>query len=100
MGASSGVNSRPSTTGTRRANRPGTWLRLGAGVVCLLAVGVLLAPGAGARKDANLSLNVNYTAAGLVTVTLPDGTPVGSTSGAPTVIPAGYYSLNLSGPGE
>src|SRR6185369_11301859 len=30
----------------------------------------------------------------------PDGTPVGTTSGAPTVIPAGFYTLTLNGPGE
>ena len=53
-----------------------------------------------ARRAADLSLTVSFSASGAVTVTLPDGTPVGSTSGAPTVIPAGYYTLNLFGPGE
>ena len=41
-----------------------------------------------------------HGARGAITVTLPDGTPVGSTSGAPTVIPAGYYTLLFFGPGE
>src|SRR5262245_18987753 len=31
-------------------------------------------------------------------MTTPTGAPVGTTSGAPTVIPAGYYSLILEGP--
>ena len=34
---------------------------------------------------------------GLGSRSLPDGTPVGTTSGAPTVIPAGYYTIHLSG---
>ncbi len=52
------------------------------------------APGAVA-----LTLQVTFAANGTITVTLPDGTPVGTTSGAPTVIPAGYYTLELVGPG-
>jgi hypothetical protein len=43
---------------------------------------------------------VSFSPAGAVTVALPDGTPVGTTSGAPTVIPAGYYTLLMNGPGE
>ena len=94
MGASSAVSPRPSQTGARRTTRA-----LCAAVACLLAAVVL--PGTvGARPAASLSLTVTFTAAGVVTVTLPDGTPVGSTGGAPTVIPAGFYSLNLFGPGE
>src|SRR5262245_19561459 len=91
MGASSAASS---TTGTRG------WKWPAAAFLC--AAGFLLLPGPNghAARTANLSLTVNFTAAGIVTVTLPDGTPVGSTSGAPTVIPAGFYSLNLSGPGE
>jgi len=46
----------------------------------------------------NPVLEVTFTAQGSVSVTLADGTPVGSTSGAPTVIPAGYYAIALSGP--
>jgi hypothetical protein len=70
-------------------------------MLLLVAAGVLVfAPAGHAAKAANLSLTVTFTANGVVTVTLPDGTPVGSTSGAPTVIPAGYYTLNLFGPGE
>lgn len=64
----------------------------------LLAVLLVLAPAAGARKAADLSLQVTFTASGSISVTLPDGTPVGTTSGAPTVIPAGFYTIHLSGP--
>jgi hypothetical protein len=67
-------------------------------VVGLLAT-LLLAPAAGARPAANLSLNVNFFTNGTITVTLPDGTPVGTPSGAPTMIPAGYYAVMLNGPG-
>jgi len=43
--------------------------------------------------------SVARNASGAISVALPDGTAVGSTSGAPTVIPAGYYTVVLSGPG-
>jgi hypothetical protein len=56
----------------------------------------MLAPTARARS---LSLYVTFSPTGTITVTLPDGTPVGTTSGAATVIPAGYYTLLMSGPG-
>src|SRR5262249_22179848 len=36
---------------------------------------------------------------GAITVSLPNGTAVGSTSGSPTVVPAGYYVVELNGPG-
>jgi hypothetical protein len=65
-------------------------------VLALLA----LVPVAQARTTATPSLVVTFTAAGAVTVALPDGTPVGSTSGSPTSIPAGYYTLILNGPGD
>jgi hypothetical protein len=76
------------------------WKCLAASALCTAVAVLSSAPAGQAGRAANLSLSINFTAAGVVTVTLPDGTPVGSTSGAPTVIPAGYYSLNLSGPGE
>src|SRR5262245_5923390 len=76
------------------------WIVLGLLAVTLALALFALTPAAHAAKRANLSLTVTFTASGGVTVTLPDGTPVGSTSGAPTIIPAGYYTLNLSGPGE
>jgi hypothetical protein len=67
---------------------------------CALAAGLLtLAPAARGRGAASLSLVVTFFENGTITVTLPNGTPVGSTSGAATVIPAGYYTLFLNGPG-
>ena len=61
---------------------------------------LILAPAAQSRSAANPSLVVTFSPSGAVSVTLPNGTSVGSTSGAPTVIPAGYYTLVLNGPGE
>jgi hypothetical protein len=65
---------------------------LGALASCLLAV-----PAQGAAPAPTLL--VTFFSNGSITVTLPDGTPVGSTSGPPTVIPAGYYSVLIDGPG-
>jgi hypothetical protein len=60
----------------------------------------MLAQAAQGRATATASLVVTFTAGGSISVTLPDGTPVGSTGGTPTVIPAGYYTLMLYGPGD
>jgi hypothetical protein len=65
------------------------------------AAGLLAAaPTAQGARSATLTLRVSFTDAGAITVTLPDGTPVGTTTGAPTVIPAGFYTLLFFGPGE
>jgi hypothetical protein len=76
--------------------------RLARAITLLLVAAALLAaaPLARASRAAGLSIVVNFSATGVVSVTLPDGTPVGTTSGAPTVIPAGFYTLTLNGPGE
>jgi hypothetical protein len=75
--------------------------RLRLGISSALAAAVLaLAPAAHGARVANLSLRITFTAAGAISVTLPDGTPVGTTAGAPTLIPAGYYTLLFYGPGE
>jgi hypothetical protein len=66
-----------------------------AGAAVLLAV----APAAQAVRADQLTMNVSFTYTGQITMTLPNGTPVGTTSGPPTVVPAGYYSLLLAGPG-
>jgi hypothetical protein len=58
-----------------------------------------LAPAADAASAANLSLVVSFFANGTISVTLPDGTPLGAASGSSQVIPAGYYTLLFSGPG-
>jgi hypothetical protein len=67
---------------------------------CAVAAALLLAaPAALGRSSANPAIQVHFSLTGTITVTLPDGTPVGSTSGQPTVIPAGYYTVLLLGPG-
>ena len=74
-------------------------LRLIATVAAVAGL-LVAAPAAPGARSATLTLRVSFTAAGAITVTLPDGTPVGTTGGAPTVIPAGYYTLLFFGPGE
>ena len=74
--------------------------RLGLIASIALSAGLLLlAPAAQARSTASLSLVVSFFANGTISVTLPDGTPLGAANGAPQVIPAGYYTLLFSGPG-
>lgn len=68
------------------------------GSIALTAGLLVLAP-AGAQPTADLSLYVSFFANGAITVTLPDGTPIGSTSGTPTPVPAGFYTFVFSGPG-
>jgi hypothetical protein len=64
------------------------------------AVGAsMLSSVAHGRATAPLTLKVNFALTGTITVTLPSGTPVGVTSGSPTVVPAGYYILDMNGPG-
>jgi hypothetical protein len=65
----------------------------------LAALLLALAPGAQARMAANPVLDVNFFTNDTIAVTLADGTPVGTASGTPTTIPAGYYTLVLTGPG-
>jgi hypothetical protein len=63
-------------------------------------VGALaLGPPSQAARSVTPTLVVNFTPTGVVSVSLPDGTAVGSTGGTPTTIPAGYYTLVLNGPG-
>lgn len=66
------------------------------GVVCLFAAFALVAQG---RTSAPLTLRVTFSTNGSIAVTLPNGTPVGSTGGSPTVIPAGFYIVDMNGPG-
>ena len=68
-------------------------------VPVVFAVALLaLPPLSQARTSAGNSLEVTFTMDGTITMALPDGTPVGTTSGAPTVIPAGSYVIYLQGP--
>jgi hypothetical protein len=83
----------------------GTIRRMGRCRIGIVAAGALaaallaVAPLGQARQAVTLTLNVNFSYTGQITLSLPDGTPVGTTSGSPTVIPAGYYSVILRGPG-
>jgi hypothetical protein len=68
--------------------------------LCALATALLaLSPAAQARPTANLSLDVSFSYTGEITVTLPNGTPVGTRGATPSVIPAGYYTIELTQPG-
>ena len=74
--------------------------RLGLLTSIALSAGLLLLPSAAqSGSAASLSLYVSFFANGTISVTLPDGSSLGVTSGAPPVIPAGYYTLVFSGPG-
>jgi hypothetical protein len=64
-----------------------------------VAAAFAFVPLAQARPQANLIIDVNYAYDGSITVTLPNGTAVGVKSGTPTMIPAGYYTVELTQPG-
>jgi hypothetical protein len=72
--------------------------RPGAIVAAAFAVAALALPSAHVAGAANLSLDVAFSTNDAISVSLPDGTAVGATAGAPTVIPAGFYTLELTGP--
>jgi hypothetical protein len=69
-------------------------------LLAALAAALLLAPGAAVAlpdsSSATLQLDVTWNVGNTITCTLPSGSPVGTTSGAPTVIPAGFYDLNMN----
>ena len=67
--------------------------------IALSATMLAVPPATEATSSANLSLVVSFFANGTISVTLPDGSALGATSGAPQVIPAGFYTLLFSGPG-
>jgi hypothetical protein len=60
---------------------------------------LVIAPAADGRSVANPSIRVQFSLTGTISVTGPSGAPLGTTSGQPTVIPAGYYTVLLLGPG-
>ena len=65
-----------------------------------LAAALLVLPSSAlGRAAANPSINVNYSLSGTIAASLPDGTQLGTTSGSPTVISAGYYTFEMLGPG-
>src|SRR4051794_13667138 len=68
------------------------------------AIGVVaglltVSPAALGRSTANPTIRVQFSLNGTIAVTGPTGAPLGTTSGSPTVIPAGYYTVLLLGPG-
>ena len=63
------------------------------------AAAAVLAVAPSSQAASSLGMNITFSATGLISFTLPSGTPVGTTSGSPTVIPAGYYTLTEQGPG-
>jgi hypothetical protein len=65
--------------------------------VGIVAAAVSLACAAGGNA-AQLTLDVMFSTTNTISVTLPDGTPVGTASGTPTQIPAGYYTVLVTGP--
>jgi hypothetical protein len=70
---------------------------------CAAAAAALLMAGsasaASGRVAANPIIFVNFFANSQISVTMADGTALGASSGTPTAIPAGYYTLEFSGPG-
>jgi hypothetical protein len=57
---------------------------------------VVLAAGGGSARAATPALFVLFNSNRTFSATLGDGTPVGTTTGAPTVIPAGAYTVYLN----
>jgi len=73
-------------------------IRLGV-VVGLLGGALVAAPGAQSRGTASLILYVYFGYNNDISVKLADGTSIGTSSGPPTVIPAGDYTVALEQPG-
>ena len=84
-----------------RGSRGRAALVKGALACLIVASGLLISAafGAAARFAANPIIFVDFFSNGQISVTTADGGSVGTTSGAPTVIPAGYYTFEFSGPG-
>ncbi len=68
-------------------------------LAALVAGFLVTAPGAQSRSSVSLTLYVYFDFTNDISVRLADGTPVGTANGAPTVIPAGYYTLAFEQPG-
>ena len=67
-------------------------------VATALSSAAALPAASGAVGATALTLDVTFSANNTIAVTLPDGTSVGTASGAPSAIPAGYYTVVLTGP--
>jgi hypothetical protein len=69
-------------------------------LAALLTASFLIAAPAGqSRESVSLTLYVYFGYNNEISVRLADGTTVGTLNGAPTVIPAGYYTLSFQQPG-
>lgn len=69
-------------------------------LILAIALSTLIGPPAvSARTADNPAITVSFSFSGQISVATPDGLQLGVTSGAPTVIPAGYYSVVMVGPG-
>ena len=64
----------------------------------MLASAPALLAASGAAGATALTLDVTFSANNTIAVTLPDGTPVGTAGGAASAIPAGYYTVLITGP--
>jgi hypothetical protein len=65
-------------------------------VLGLVAAVALLGLGSAARANTYPAMYVAFQQNHTFSITLADGTPVGTTTGAPTMIPAGSYQLYLN----
>jgi hypothetical protein len=98
-GMSVDERSRPIAARVAGARGVGVWV-VRAWALAAVAGGLLAsAAPIQARSSANLTLYVYFGVNQDISVKLPDGTPVGTSSGQPTVIPAGYYTVSLEQPG-
>ena len=68
-------------------------------LVAVAIAAMLLPTAASARSLQSLILYVYFGYNAQIAMDFSDGSPVGTTSGSPTVIPAGYYTLALEQPG-
>ncbi len=85
----------------QRAHRSGAGRLTRAVAVCAgLAAALALAGAVPASRTPNPTLYVSFSASGLASVWTSDGTTIDTSKAAPTVIPAGYYTLLFQDGGE
>ena len=85
----------------QRSHRSGAGRLAQATALCAaFGAALVLAAAASASSTTNPTLYVSFSANGSASVTTGDGTTVGTSSAAPTVIPAGYYTLLFQDGGE
>jgi hypothetical protein len=69
-------------------------------VCAAFGAALALAAAASASRTTNPTLYVSFTASGVASVTTGDGKTIDTSRAAPTVIPAGYYTLLFQDGGE